>query len=386
MARRIERIGLLTGGGDCPGLNAVIRAVTKTAIYQYGLRVFGIEDGFLGLIENRISELTSMHVSGILARGGTILGSNNRISPTHYPTGHDDAGAPRIVDATPQCLANIERHRLDAIIVVGGDGTMSCAAPLVEKGVNCIGVPKTIDNDIVGTDITFGFLTAAATATDALDRLHSTAMSHHRVMVCEVMGRNAGWIALHAGVASGADVILIPEIPFDMDVVCEFVLSRMHRGRGFSIVACAEGAKFKGGKATIKKIDPSKPDPILLGGIGAVVSEEIGERTGIETRTTVLGYTQRGGPPVARDRVLATQFGHHAMELLMSGAMGRMVGRSGGELCDVDLRCAANKQRTVPMDDPLIAAARAVRTCFGDEPVVAGFADQARRNRAVSVE
>jgi len=386
MTRRIERIGLLTGGGDCPGLNAVIRAVTKTAIYQHGLRVFGIEDGYLGLIENRISELTNMHVSSILTRGGTILGSNNRISPTHYPTGHDDAGAPRIVDATPQCLANIERNRLDALIVVGGDGTMSCAAPLVDLGVNCIGVPKTIDNDIVGTDITFGFLTAAATATDALDRLHSTAMSHHRVMVCEVMGRNAGWIALHAGVASGSDVILIPEIPFDIDIVCEFVMSRMNRGRGFSIVACAEGAKMKGGSATVKKVDPSKPDPILLGGIGAIVSELIAERTGIETRTTVLGYTQRGGTPIPRDRVFATQFGHHAVELLMSGAQGRMVGREAGELCDVDIRFAANKQRTVPLDDPLIVAARAVRTCFGDEPVVAGLANEAHEAKSARVE
>jgi phosphofructokinase-like protein len=386
MARRIERIGLMTGGGDCPGLNAVIRAITKTAIYQYGLRVFGIEDGFLGLIENRISELTSMHVSGILARGGTILGSNNRISPTHYPRGDDGNGQPRFVDATERCLANIESNRLDALIVVGGDGTMSCAAPLVDLGINCIGVPKTIDNDIVGTDITFGFLTAAATATDALDRLHSTAMSHHRVMVCEVMGRNAGWIALHAGVASGADVILIPEIPFDMDIVCEFVTSRMNRGRGFSIVAVAEGAVMKGGQKTVKKHDPDKPDPVLLGGVGAIVSEQIGERTQIETRTTVLGYTQRGGPPVARDRVLATQFGHHAVELLMSGAKGRMVGREAGELTDVDIRYAANKQRTVPVDDPLIVAARAVRTCFGDEPVLAGFALPGQGTRSVSVE
>ena len=386
MSRSIERIGLLTGGGDCPGLNAVIRAITKTAIYQYGLRVFGIEDGYLGLIENRISELTSMHVSGILARGGTILGSNNRVSPTHYPAGKDGAGKTLIVDATERCLNNMRNHRLDALIVVGGDGTMSCSVALIERGVNIIGVPKTIDNDIVGTDITFGFLTAAATATDALDRLHSTAMSHHRVMVCEVMGRNAGWIALHAGVASGADVILIPEIPFDMDIICEFVTSRMNRGRGFSIVAVAEGATMKGGSKVVKMHDPTKPDPILLGGVGAQVSEEIGVRTGIETRTTVLGYTQRGGPPVARDRVLATQFGHHAVELLVSGASGRMVGREGGMLTDVDIRTAANKQRTVPIDDPLITAARAVRTCFGDEPVIAGYAEPIKLRKSVSVD
>ncbi len=362
----VKRIAILTGGGDCPGLNAVIRAVAKTAIYQHGIRVFGIEDGFLGLIEDRISELTSMHVSGILTIGGTILGTNNKTNPANHITGYDDHGAPIHEDVSDRCVENLRKRDIDALIVIGGDGTISCAAPLVEKGINCIGVPKTIDNDIVGTDITFGFLTAVNTATDALDKLHSTAASHHRVMVCELMGRNAGWITLNAGVASGADVILIPEIPYDMDRICQFVESRMHRGRGFSIVACAEGAKPVDGEPVVARYDPTSPDPIRLGGIGERVAATIGEKTGIETRFTVLGHIQRGGTPVPSDRVLASQFGHHAMKILMDGGVGRMVVMQGMTLDDVDLTFAANKQRLVPHDHPLLETARSVRTCFGD--------------------
>lgn len=377
----LRRIGILTGGGDCPGLNAVIRAVTKTAIYRYGLRVFGIEDGFQGLLENRLGELSSLHVSGILTRGGTILGTNNRCNPSHLYCGKDDAGEPIYENHMPQCLENIKRNELDAIIVIGGDGTMSCAAPFVEAGVNCIGVPKTIDNDIVGTDITFGFTTAVSTATEALDRLHSTAMSHHRVMVCELMGRNSGWITLHAGIASGSDVILIPEIPFDLDVICDFVKSRMHRGRGFSIIACAEGAKPKGGDQIVARKVEGSPDPIRLGGVGQFVANQIQERAKIETRFTVLGHIQRGGTPVPADRVLATQFGHHAMEILMQGKIGRMVVMQQGELGDVDLLHAAHKQRLVDDQHPLVRAARSVRTSFGeyiaDSGHTAGAASQA---------
>ena len=366
MPQTIRRIGILTGGGDCPGINAVIRAITKSAIYKYGLRVIGIEDGFLGLVENRIAELTTLHVSGILTRGGTILGTNNRCNPSRYYTGRDDEGKPIFVDVTDRCLGHIDQNKLDALIVIGGDGTMTCAAPFVEAGIDCIGVPKTIDNDVVGTDITFGFLTAVSTATDALDRLHSTAMSHHRVMVCEVMGRNAGWIALHAGLASGSDVILIPEIPYDLERICEFVEGRMHRGGGFSIVACAEGAKPTDGEQVVADVDPTKPEPVRLGGVGQRLAKAVSERTGTEARTTVLGYIQRSGTPTAADRVLATQFGYHTVELLMSGARGRMVVMRDGRLGDIDLRRAADRQRLVPPDDPLLAAARAVRTCFGD--------------------
>lgn len=366
MSQSISRIGVLTGGGDCPGLNAVLRAVTKSAIYEHGVRVFGIEDGFLGLIEDRVGELVSLHVSGILTRGGTILGTNNRASPARYYSGKDENGEPRFVDATEQCLETIERHQLDALIVIGGDGTMACAAPLVERGVNCIGVPKTIDNDIIGTDITFGFMTAYTTATLSLDRLHSTAASHHRVMVCELMGRNAGWLTLHAGIASGSDVILLPEIPFDIDHVCDFAARRMNRGRGFSIVACAEGAVPIGGKPVVSRIESRSADPIRLGGIGEKVAEQITERTGIETRTTVLGHVQRGGPPVAADRVLATRFGHTALSLLMEGKRNRMVVSRDGNITDIDILETAGRQRLVPPDHELIEVARAVRTCFGD--------------------
>ncbi|MCZ6837550.1 MAG: ATP-dependent 6-phosphofructokinase [Planctomycetota bacterium] len=372
MPTSIKRIGIITGGGDCPGINAVIRAVAKTAIYKHNLQVMGIEDGFLGLVENRISPLTSLHVSGILNRGGTILGTNNRCNPSKHYVGDDEQGNPIFQNRLDECVANLKRHEIEALIVIGGDGTMACAAPLVQKGINCIGVPKTIDNDILGTDITFGFHTAVATATDALDKLHSTAASHHRVMVCEVMGRNAGWIALTSGVASGSDVILIPEVPFSLDVITDFVNSRMHRGRGFSIIACSEGAKPAGGDQMATQIDPKRPDPVRLGGIGAWVANEIEQRTGIETRHTVLGHVQRGGSPVAQDRILATLFGHHAMELLMGGAVGRMVVTREGRLQDADLCECAKGQRLVPPDHPLIRAARSIRTSFGEYITDAG--------------
>lgn len=366
MSASIQRIGILTGGGDCPGLNAVIRAITKAALYRHGLRVFGIEDGFQGLLEDRVGELTSFHVSGILTRGGTILGTNNRANPSRIHVDTDDDGNPVYENQIDRCLGTIEAHRLDALIVIGGDGTMSCAAPFVEAGVNCIGVPKTIDNDIVGTDITFGFLTAMSTATEALDRLHSTAASHHRVMVCEIMGRNAGWLTLESGLASGSDVILIPEIPFDVDAICRFVEGRRTRSRGFSIIACSEGARPAGGEQMVKRVDPSSPDPIRLGGIAKWVADEVEARSGIESRTTVLGHVQRGGEPVPPDRVLATQFGYHALKLLMDGGQGRMVVMQSGAITDIDLTTAAHKQRLVPADHPLVDIARSVRTSFGE--------------------
>jgi 6-phosphofructokinase 1 len=366
---KIERIGVLTGGGDCPGLNAVIRAVTKSAIYSHGVRVFGIEDGFLGLIEDRVSELMSLHVSGILTEGGTILGTNNRATPTRYPHGTNPDGTPQYIDATDRCLATIERHKLDALIVIGGDGTMSCAAPLVEQGVNCVGVPKTIDNDIHGTEMTFGFTTAYTTATLSLDRLHSTAASHHRVIVCELMGRNAGWLTLHAGIASGSDVILIPEIPYDIDVVSMFVESRRDRGRGFSIIACAEGAKAVGGEQVVARRIEGSADPIRLGGVAERVATQIEDRTGIETRYTVLGHVQRGGGPIAVDRVYATRFGFWALELLMQGARNRMVVMQDGAIADIDILDVANKQRLVPPDHSLVRIASSMRTSFGTRDV-----------------
>lgn len=366
MPHHIKRIGVLTGGGDCPGLNAVIRAVTKTAIWRYGIEVMGIEDGFQGLIENRVRPLSARDVSGILNRGGTILGSNNRANPKRYCTSVHPTKGPIFEDVTQQCLDTVRHHQLDAVIVIGGDGTMACAAPLVELGVNIIGVPKTIDNDIVGTEITFGFLTAVSTATDALDRLHSTADSHHRVMVCEVMGRNAGWIALTSGVASGSDIILIPEIPFDLDHISDNIRHRMSSGPGFAIVVAAEGARPREGNQVVDRTDPTSPDPIRLGGIGRWVADEIGKRTGVETRSSALGHIQRGGAPIAADRILATHFGYHAIATLMQGKRGRMVVREGNVFGDVDLMHSAGKQRLVSTRHPLIEAARAIGTGFGD--------------------
>ncbi len=366
MTNAPRRIGVLTGGGDCPGLNAVIRAVTKTAIFDYGMEVIGIEDGYRGLIENRMHPLTSLDVSNILTRGGTILGTCNRSNPSHFATGLDDNGQPVFADVTEQCIRHLRERQIDALVVIGGDGTMACTRPFAERGINCIGVPKTIDNDLPGTDLTFGFTTAVDTATDALDRIHSTAASHHRVMVVEVMGRNAGWIALHAGVASGSDVILVPEIPYDLRCICEFVEDRSRHGKRFSIVCISEGARPATGEQVVARIDPTSPDPVRLGGIGEKLADDIAATTGLETRTTVLGHVQRGGSPVPSDRVLGTRFGHHALELLAAGERNRLVVQRDGEITDIDLGSMETGQRLVPLDDPLIAAARAVGTCFGD--------------------
>ena len=364
-AKKIERIGVLTGGGDCPGLNAVIRAVTKTAIYQHRLEVFGIEDGFLGLIQNRIRPLKSDDVSGVLTLGGTILGTHNKCNPARYAC-KDAQGNTEFRDVTYRCMEHIELHSLDALVVIGGDGTMSGAANLIRSGIPCVGVPKTIDNDLMGTDVTFGFATARFIATEALDRIHTTAASHHRAMVVEVMGRNAGWIALHSGLASGADIILLPEIPYDIDKVCANVVSRSRHGKRFSILCVSEGARPVGGEQVVNHFDPTSPDPIRLGGVGKVVADQIEDRTGIETRCTILGHVQRGGTPVPEDRVLATEFGYAAVQALVQGRLNRLIVMKGRTVTDIDILEVANKQRTVPLDHPLIQAARAIGTAFGD--------------------
>jgi 6-phosphofructokinase 1 len=324
----------------------------------------GIEDGFLGLIQNRMRMLDNDSVSNILTLGGTILGTNNKVSPRKYTININ--GSPEIRDVTDRCLDNIAHNQLDAIVVIGGDGSMSIASDFVSLGVNCIGVPKTIDNDLYGTDVTFGFATAVSVATEALDRVHTTAASHHRVMVVEVMGRNAGWIALHSGIASGADVILIPEIPYDTNKVIECVLSRSRRGKRFSIICVSEGAKPVGGKQVVSRIIESSADPLRLGGIGQKVADDIESATGIETRTVKLGHVQRGGTPVAADRILATEFGHKAIELLAAGERSRLVVIQNGIVTHIPLEDAAGKQRLVPLDNTLLHAARNVGTCFGD--------------------
>ncbi len=327
------------------------------------MEVVGIEDGYLGLVENRMHPLNNEDVSNILTVGGTILGTNNKTDPRKFAVNTN--GTIEYRDVTGRCLDHLAEHKLDALVVIGGDGSMSIASGFASLGVNCIGVPKTIDNDLYGTDVTFGFATAVSIATDALDRVHTTAASHHRVIVVEVMGRNAGWIALYSGIASGADVILIPEIPYDINVVTDFVMYRSKRGKRFSIVCVSEGAKPVGGKQVVSRIDPTSVEQVRLGGIGQKVAADIEAMTGIETRATTLGHVQRGGTPVAEDRVLATQFGNEAIELLEAGERGRLVVMKGRTVTHIPLEEAADKQRLVPADHPLIRAARNVLTCFG---------------------
>ena len=361
-----ERIGILTGGGDCPGLNAVIRAVAKDALY-HGIEVLGIEDGFLGLIEDRVRPLRREHVSGILTQGGTILGSSNKSDPKAHTIGYGEDGSPIVRDVTDVCCTHLAAHGIETLVLVGGDGTMTGAAPFVERGINCIGVPKTIDNDLHGTDLTFGFTTAVTTATEALDRVHSTAASHHRVMVVEVMGRNAGWLALQSGVASGSDVILIPEIPFDFEEVFEVVESRSNRGKRYTIICASEGAFPKGGQAVVERVVDDSPDPIRYGGVGKFVADRIEAHTRLESRYVVLGHVQRGGTPVAADRVLATRFGHAAAQLVTSGRRNRLVVLRDGRLGDIPIQDVAGKQRLVDPDaEDLVDAARSVYTSFGD--------------------
>jgi ATP-dependent phosphofructokinase / diphosphate-dependent phosphofructokinase len=362
----IRQIGIMTGGGDCPGLNAVIRAVAKTAMNLTGLEVWGIEDGFLGLIENRVRRLGRDDVSNILTRGGTILGTSNKANPARFAVGNGADGKPIFKDVTPAVLQTIAGRELDAIICIGGDGTMSGAMSLVDRGVRVIGVPKTIDNDLMHTEITFGFRTAVTTATDALDKIHTTASSHHRVMLVEVMGRNAGWLTLESGIASGSDVILIPEIPYDLEAVCAYCKGRAKYGKAFTIIAVSEGAKPIGGTQVVNKVVLDSPDPIRLGGISEVLCDEIAAKTGLECRATVLGHVQRGGTPVPEDRVLGTSFGYHAMELLMAGRFNELVVMQKGRITSVPLAEVAGQQRLVPLDHPLIAAARGIGTCFGE--------------------
>ncbi|MHC4065460.1 MAG: 6-phosphofructokinase [Planctomycetota bacterium] len=361
-----KRIGVMSGGGDCPGLNAVIRAVTKTAISDHGLEVFGIEDGFLGLIENRIRPLSFDDVSNILTLGGTILGSSNKADPANFCVGTDETGKPICRDVSDRVVHHVRSRGLDAIICIGGDGTMTAAAKLADMGLRFVGAPKTIDNDLMGTDVTFGFHTAVDTASEALSRIRTTAASHHRVMLVEMMGRNAGWLTLYAGIASGADLILIPEIPFSLEVVVERCVGRSWKGKAYTLIAVAEGAAPVGGEVVVDRMVHDSPDPVRLGGVSEVLCEQIAGRTHLECRATILGHVQRGGTPNPYDRVLGTQFGHYAVDLVMSGEYNRVVVMQEGKLTSVPLSDVADKQRTVPADHPLIVASRALGTSFGD--------------------
>jgi len=362
---KIRRIGVLTGGGDCPGLNAVIRAVVKTAIREYRLSIIGFENGFGGLIQNRARELTEKDVVGILPRGGTILGTTNRDNPFHYPMTIGEKKEFR--DVSDRVIENVNIHGIDAMIIIGGDGSLSIAKDLYEiKGLPAIGVPKTIDNDLKATDQTFGFDTALNTATEAIDRLHTTAESHHRVMVLEVMGRYAGWIALQSGMAGGADVILIPEIPYQMDRVIAKISERSDSGKRFSIVVVAEGAKPEGGEMVVNKHIEDSFDPIRLGGIGNVLAQQIEEGTGMESRVTVLGHLQRGGSPTAFDRILATRYGAGAVNLVMDGKFGEMVCLRATNIESVPIAEAVGGLKLVPLDGDLVRTARQIGIAFGD--------------------
>lgn len=334
------KVGILTGGGDCPGLNAVIRAIVRKGVFHYEDEFVGFLEGWRGLLEDKAMPLDLSSVGGILPRGGTIL-RTSRTNPAKHPGGID------------QCIESLKKYGAQALIAIGGDDTLSVAQRLHEKGIQVVGVPKTIDNDLAGTDYTFGFDTAVNVATGAIDRVHTTAEAHNRVMVVEVMGRDSGWIAMYSGIAGGADVILIPEVPFDIDKVAETIRLRHGRGRYFSIVVVAEGAKFS------TDVDPEHGAPIVqdmgrdefgharLGGIGNILAREIEKRTGFETRTVVLGHIQRGGSPSAFDRVLATRYGIGAIDMVHRSEFGCMAALRGNKVVSVPLADAIAKTRTV---------------------------------------
>jgi len=360
---KVKRIGILTGGGDCPGLNAVIRGVTKPAL-DTGMSVLGILDGFEGLVEGRAKELKNNDVSGILTRGGTILGSSNKGDPFHWPI--KKRGKIEIVNKSKAALRNYLAWNLDALIAIGGDGTMHICNKLGAMGMNMIGVPKTIDNDLEATDMTFGHDSAVYVVSTALDRLHTTASSHHRVIVVEVMGRYAGWIALNGGLAGGADIILIPEIPFSWEKVYDKILKRELMGKKFSLVCVAEGAKPLDGHIIAKGHDIKRYDPVQLGGIGELVARKIEENTERETRVTVLGHLQRGGSPTPYDRILSTKFGAFAVQLAVKRKFGRMVALKGTEIRNVKIEDAISKQKLVKQDNQAVLVAKAVGISFGE--------------------
>lgn len=383
-------IGILTSGGDCPGLNAAIRGVAKPCLTDFQIEVIGIEKGFRGLVENHSRVLHLHDVTGILSLGGTILGTS-REKPHKMPLPHGET-----VDLTSRAVETYNRLGLDCLVCLGGNGTHKVAYNLMKQGLNVLGLPKTIDNDLFGTDITFGHDSAVTTAAQAIDRLYSTAEAHLRVMVIELMGHKAGWLALAAGVAGGADIILIPEIPYDIDSICQHLTERRRRGKWFSIVAVAEGVRArakvpsgsespasngkaqqdskekKKGKKNKKNMDKNGGEQVMAldeegeGRASSAVARAISRRLGMETRVTVLGHLQRGGIPTPFDRILATQFGTYAAEMLARGEYNRMVALKGGEVTSVPLEEVAGKTKMVPLDHPLIRAARRVGTNFGD--------------------
>lgn len=358
------KIGILTGGGDCPGLNAVIRSAVKTAQERYHWDVIGFLNGYKGLIENKTRPLTGDNVGGLLLRGGTIIGTSNRDNPYKYI---ETIGGKKVThDVSDRVVETYKSNGLDALIIIGGDGTLSTALQLKkEKGLNIIGVPKTIDNDLSATDYTFGFDTAVGIVTDAVDRIQTTAEAHDRAMVVEVMGRDTGWIALYSGLASGAHIVLIPEIPYTIEKVCQKIYERKGKGRHFSIIIVAEGAKPLGGNVTIKRMVDDPTMGTRYGGVANVVADQIEATTGIETRTVVLGHVQRGGKPSAFDRLLCTRLGVEAMHMVHRKEFGMMACLRTPYIKAVPLEEAA-KNRKVSPDDQVIMAARSTGISFGD--------------------
>jgi phosphofructokinase-like protein len=361
MAQSIQTIAISNGGGDCPGLNAVIRGAVRAAILGHGWRVIGIPDGFDGLIwPERLMPLTVESIAGILPRGGTILGTTNRGNPFHYVV--EEEGKKVLHDFTLRCIDNARRAGIDAVISIGGDGTQTISRDLSRLGLSIVGVPKTIDNDLSATEVTFGFDTALHVATDAIDRLHTTAESHGRVMVIEVMGRDAGWIALHSGIAGGADVILLPEIPFTIETVCERLRERTATGKKFSIVVVAEGVKLPPRDGSGNPFPAPRP-----GQVGILIGDAIHTHLKQDVRVTVLGHIQRGGSPSPFDRILATRFGVEAVELVARGEFGRMVCLRAGEIESVTLDEAVGEVRLVDPKGSMVRTARAVGITFGDQ-------------------
>jgi len=356
----IKKIAILTGGGDCPGLNAAVRAIAKTCIHDYGWNVVGILDGYEGLVTGHMREVSYDAVSNILFLGGTVLGTSNKANPFKF---YEDGKEP--ADLSDTAVKNLKKWDVDVLFCIGGDGTLSIAHRMLEKWPRIIGVPKTIDNDLSATDQTFGFDSACAFATMAIDRIHSTAVSHHRAMVIEVMGRYAGWIALESGLAGGGDIILIPEFPFNFDKIIEVIGSRSKAGKRASIVVVAEGAHPAGEDYTVNGIVKDSPDPIRLGGIGKRVADHIEKHTGHEPRVTVLGHLQRGGSPTFYDRVLATRYGHKAAALAREENFGKMAALKGNEIVGVDISEATSELKLVTADNSLVAVAKSLGTSFG---------------------
>ena len=365
MEGKIKRIGVLTGGGDCPGLNAVIRSIVKTAIIKYKWEVMGIEDGFDGLLKpDKVKKLELSDVRGILPRGGTILGTTNRGNPFEYKS--IENGKLVVKDVSDICMKYLAELKIDVLIVIGGDGSLKIANRFFEeKGVNVVGISKTIDNDLRATDMTFGFQTAIVTATEAIDKLHTTAESHHRAMVVETMGRYVGWIALESGIAGGADIILIPEIPFHIEKVVEKIEERNKRGSKFSIIVVAEGAKPAGGEVTLLSPAEKESGQERLGGVGNKVANQITSLTGIETRVTVLGHLQRGGAPCPFDRILGSRFGSAAVDLAAKKGFGRTVCLKTPNIKSIPIKEAVSSFKAVNPDGELVRTAETIGISFG---------------------